>query len=406
MAQVPERYGHSTEAERAGGSLNLDTRPFLTRAAEIAQTGQVSAITLLAGSALMIGVPFAADFVVPTGLAFATWVMTRRVSLPLHMPERARSLDRNDLDPVSNKPRLGQGRDYLGRERMTGRQIWQSMATSVQHRIFPGTTGGGKTASLISVVVGSAIAQGSGCIFVDGKGSPDVYEQILSIAHQAGREDDVFCLSFLGGDSNTTNPFASASADQIREILVGQLNEAGGEGSSAMFFGRAIAFLGTIAPILRWVGDNKGVRIDLERIRDAMELPNIVRMVREREIKFRYGTTGTEEIVSLQGCPVEYIRGLENYLGDTGGFDLETSLKGQKSDEPAKQHSYIAMQFTQVFTQWLVSLGHIFRVPRGDIDMFDIVMNRRILVVLLPSLKTLMRQPEASANTSWQCSRR
>ncbi|MGD0104499.1 MAG: TraM recognition domain-containing protein [Rhodopila sp.] len=325
--------------------------------------------------------------ILPTGLAFAAWVLTRPVRLPLHVPERSGLQDQNDLDPETRRPRKAQGRDYLGRERFTRRQIWQSMTASVQHRLLPGTTGAGKTESMISIAVANAIAQGSGCIFVDGKGDPEVHTRILALAHQAGREDDVQVLSFLGGDSNTTNPFADASADMIREILVGQLNEAGGEGSSAMFFGRAVAFLGTVAPILRWIGDTKGIRIDLERIRDAMELSNIVRIAQHREIKFRYGVTSTDEIISLDGCPREYIRGIENYLGDTGGFDLEMPLKGQKSDEPVKQHSYIAMQFTEVFTQWLISLGHIFRVPHGDVDMFDVVLNRRILVVLLPSLK-------------------
>jgi intracellular multiplication protein IcmO len=382
-----EIHGPIAEAERSGSTLNLDTRPFLSRAAAVAQTGPVASAALLGGAVLMAVVPFMADIVLPVGLAFAAWVQTRPVRLPLHLPERSGRKDQNDLDPETRRPRKAQGRDYLGRERFTGRQIWQSMATSVQHRLLPGTTGAGKTETMIALGVANAIAQGSGCIMVDGKGDPEVYMKILALAHQAGREDDVQVLSFLGSDSNTTNPFAGASADMIREILVGQLNEPGGEGSSAMFFGRAVAFLGTVAPILRWLGDTKGIRIDLERIRDAIELPNIARMAQHREIKFRYAATNTEEIVSLDECPLEYIRGLENYLGDTGGFDLESSLKSQKSDEPVKQHSYIAMQFTEVFTQWLISLGHIFRVPYGDVDMFDVVMNRRILVVLLPSLK-------------------
>ena len=43
--------------------------------------------------------------------------------------------------------------------------------------------------------------------------------------------------------------------------------------------------------------------------------------------------------------------------------------------------------FTATFTQLAVSLGHIFRVDCGDIDMRDIVLNRRILVVNLPALE-------------------
>jgi len=45
------------------------------------------------------------------------------------------------------------------------------------------------------------------------------------------------------------------------------------------------------------------------------------------------------------------------------------------------------MHFSQTFTQLAVSLGHIFKCEIGDIDMRDVVLNRRILVVNLPALE-------------------
>jgi len=45
------------------------------------------------------------------------------------------------------------------------------------------------------------------------------------------------------------------------------------------------------------------------------------------------------------------------------------------------------MQLTEVFSQWLMTLGHIFRTESGDIDMRDVVLNRRVLVVILPVLE-------------------
>jgi intracellular multiplication protein IcmO len=62
-------------------------------------------------------------------------------------------------------------------------------------------------------------------------------------------------------------------------------------------------------------------------------------------------------------------------------------LDKQKGDEPSKQHGYAQFYFTATFTQLAVSLGHIFRVENGDIDMRDVVLNRRILVVNLPALE-------------------
>ena len=386
MANRLRIHGPLPEDERPTHTLTLDTRPFHIRAGEALQHRLLASTTLAGAAALVLAVPFTTDFVLPAAIAFATWVMTRPVRLPLDMPERSGSKDLDDLDPETHKPRKAAGRDYLGSERFTGRQVWQATRRSVQHRIFFGTTGAGKTVAMIGATVANAIAQGSGCIYVDGKGSPDVYTEILALAREAGREDDVQVISFLGGESNTTNPFAEAAADMIREILVGQLNEE--QGQNAVFHGRAVALLTALAPVLRWIGDNKGVLIDLERIRDAMELHNIARVVQDREIKFRYAASGTEETISIEGCPREYLRGLESYLSSSGGFDTGQGMGNPKLDKPVEQHSYIEMQFTEVFTQWLIGLGHIFRVPRGDVDPYDVVINRRILAVLLPSLKS------------------
>lgn len=382
----PKLHGHGPAAERVGETLDLDTRPFHIRLAEAAQEAPVAATLLVGGAAMMVAVPFFSDIVLPAGLAFTGWVLTRPSKLPFDLPERSGRKDPNNLHPFTNKPTIAAGRDYLGTERFTRVQIWQEMKKSVQHRWFPGTTGAGKSDSTLSICVANAIAQGSGCILVDGKGSPDFYTKVLSMLHQAGLEDQLLVLNFLGGGSNTTNPFAQASPDMIREIMVGQLSEPGGE--NKIFFARAVALLGILAPILKWVSDHKGICVDLERIRDALELPNIVRIARHLEIKFHYDLTGQDEIISLDGIPNQYIRAVRSYLGGSGGFDLNKPAESQKTDEPSKQHSFIEMQFIHVFTSWLVSLGHVFRVPTGDVDMFDVVMNRRFLVVLLPSLKS------------------
>ena len=54
---------------------------------------------------------------------------------------------------------------------------------------------------------------------------------------------------------------------------------------------------------------------------------------------------------------------------------------------PASSTGLPKFYFTATFTQLAVSLGHIFRCEIGDIDMRDIVLNRRILVVNLPALE-------------------
>ena len=190
-----------------------------------------------------------------------------------------------------------------------------------------------------------------------------------------------------GSDSFTLAPFAKARANMIREILVGQLNEPGGDGNSAMFHGRVVAFLGIIAPILEWLRTERGVPTTLERVRDLTELANVVRIAQTRHVKLTDSKTGAVQTLDLHDLPNEYVQGLRDYLGQTGGFDLGASIENQRSTQPAEQHSFVAMQLTEVFSQWLMTLGHIFRTESGDIDMRDVVLNRRVLVVILPVLE-------------------
>ena len=77
---------------------------------------------------------------------------------------------------------------------------------------------------------------------------------------------------------------------------------------------------------------------------------------------------------------------LRSYLGELPGVNTSVPLNKQ-GEEPSKQHGYAQFYFTATFTQLAVSLGHIFRVGVSDIDMRDVVLNRRILIVNLPALE-------------------
>jgi intracellular multiplication protein IcmO len=54
---------------------------------------------------------------------------------------------------------------------------------------------------------------------------------------------------------------------------------------------------------------------------------------------------------------------------------------------PMQQHGYLTMQFTRSLQSLGDEYGYIFDVQNADIDMVDVVLNRRILVVLIPALE-------------------
>ncbi len=53
------------------------------------------------------------------------------------------------------------------------------------------------------------------------------------------------------------------------------------------------------------------------------------------------------------------------------------------------------MQLTRVFTSLADTYGHIVRTDLPEVDLRDVVLNRRILVVLLPALE---KSPDELAN--------
>ena len=194
-------------------------------------------------------------------------------------------------------------------------------------------------------------------------------------------------------DSHTFNPFLTGNADAIRELLASQLGEQSPSDANGVFRERAVALIGTISPVLVWLRDHKGIPLNIEVIRFSVELRWIWQLAMQKvALVPQPGHRRRAKDRLLDGeIPEEITWPLRSYLGELPGFDPTMPLDKQKGDEPSKQHGFAQFYFTPTFTQLAVSLGHIFRVESGDIDMRDIVLNRRILVVNLPGARKLGR---------------
>ena len=387
-----QTLGPEVAYERTGAQLYREARPMGARVAG-AVKGSASGVILAAAAVTVAAEPATIDLLLPMSLIYATWVLTRRVILPLRLPKAAGRKDYNHPLPGRRRPRMAEGVVYIGNDDKTQQELWIGNEDARQHVAVPGTTGAGKTEALLSLV-SNALTHGSGFIFVDGKADNKLYAKVLALARTFGRDDDVLVLNFLvasgGKHSNTFNPFASGNADVIRELLVSQIEaipRGGNSTGNEVFTARAVALLGALTPALVWLRDNKGLPIDIEKIRFATELQSIASLALDKKFRRLNVGTGQVERLEVSDMPEAYLYPLRAYLGETGGYDASLPYNKQKSDEPAKQHSFVTMHFSSTFTQLAVSLGHIFKCEIGDIDMRDVVLNRRILVVNLPSLE-------------------
>jgi intracellular multiplication protein IcmO len=389
MAAARKIVGPQDHFERSGVQSLRDIRPFTTRLSEGLKSS-ASGIVLAVAAGVTFFEPAVLDLTVPLSMLYALWVLTRPVKLPMRKPRSAGGVDIGNPMPGTRKAKPSNGSKFLGWS-IAGHELWITPEDERQHITVPGTTGAGKTATFLSLLT-NALARGSGFVLVDGKGDRDLFGKVMGLARRFGREDDVRVLNLMVAsgtrDSHSFNPFSIGNADAIRELLASQLGEQAPNDANGVFRDRAVALIGTIAPVLVWLRDVKGLPLNIEVIRFSIELRWIWKLAKEKIVLVRDPATGSIANLDVNGqIPEDIVWPLLSYLGELPGFDPDLPWDKQRGEEPSKQHGFAQFYFTAMFTQLAVSLGHIFRVESGDIDMRDVVLNRRILVVILPALE-------------------
>lgn len=221
-------------------------------------------------------------------------------------------------------------------------------------------------------IAASSVANGRGLVYFC-TGDPSDYAHVYAIAARYGRQDDILLLDFTRGFgsvdgilSNTLNPFALGSADALAPMLVSMMDLGGIE--TAMWNARATTMALGILRALEWLRSEGRIQLDVGAVRDYLRLARIVDLAYSDE----YGD-----------MPVPIRRSLESYLTSLPGFVRE---KGHRQSQTTMdQHGYLDMVFTKTLGNFADVYGHIFATPVGDVDIRDVVLNDRILVVMLPA---------------------
>ncbi len=271
-------------------------------------------------------------------------------------------------------------------------------------------------------LVSQALMWSSGFLFIDGKGTAEFHAKAWSIVSRFGRQDDYRVLNFTdsgGSDmsaggpetqSNTLNPFSHGSADQLMNLIVSLMGESGNTGE--MWRHRAMALVTSTMKVLVEMRDAGDIMLDVQTIRDFLPLGVGIRA------KFVTGRRITEiaqipdaawdEMCSRGGLIELYLRAIRGDFSETSrlalkgffdslpGFNLQKAMNGEPQEgKAAEQYGFLSMQLTKPLGSLADDFGHIFRTPIGEVDMDDVVLNRRVLVVLLPALQ---KAPEEMRN--------
>ena len=380
MALNEKRFGYY-------GHLR-DIRPMYVRLGDWLKRPSHSFITYL-----MLILPFYfmpetrkyADLVLLIGFVFFYWLRKRKRILPFKMPMDSKYKDYNNIS--AGKSGQPEGILYLGNTRgpnNSGEEIWFSNSDARTHLLYLGTTGAGKTEGLKSIVT-NALTWGSGFVYIDGKADTDLWSSLSSLVRRFGRDDDLLVLNYMTGNSdarapsNSMNPFSSGSASYLTNMLVSLMPQA--EGDNAMWKERAVSLISSLMPALTWKRDNQDIPLSVSSIRDYLNLNNVIKLSRDDALPQQ-----------MRESIVGYLNTLPGYVD--GAFDDNGKEKPMGPDQPMidtttvrQQHGYLTMQFTRSLQSLGDDYGYIFDTQAADVDMIDMVLNRRILIVLIPALE-------------------
>ncbi len=377
MSSLNRHHGVDKNADLDPELLRRETRPLRVRIHEVISDVGWGILGMLGMFTFMM--PEYTDLFFIFGMFFWLYARNKRLAYPFCTPI---------VEQVPNskkKGKMGDGIMYMGNDIVDGAEVWFSDDNLRTHVLIFGSTGSGKTRSLLGLLY-QALLFGSGCIYVDGKGDNTVYWLVWSICRRLGREDDLLVINYLTGGaenassspdrlSNTTNPFANGTSDQLRELVVGLMRDSGGDGD--MWKGRASALLAGLLRCLVALRDRGEIQLNVQTIRDQMPLDKVIELTRRTDLS-------------------DYsILPLRKYLLELPGFTEEDALAGDIAPKAYEQHGYLTMQLTETLGDLGDTYGHIFRTPLGEVDFKDVVFNRRILFVMLPALE---KSPDSLGN--------
>lgn len=360
--------------------------------------------------------PLAAVAAFPFGYFLYRKIITNKgnLTLPVKLPvDFQGETDYHDPKPGGKKFNKANGTIPFANLRKGAQEVWFAGKDMLTHLMVIGTTGAGKTETLVSLAASSAFATGSGLVYVDAKAAPKLIAQFFTLARIFGREDDMRIINYMTGNkkvsaqswerlSNTTNPFALGSADSSVQMLTSLLPSGGGD--NQVFLDRAISMVKGVMPALVELRDRGIMNITAEKIQQFIQLEVFINLAQDKLYLDRDGnpvslSTATSTKNGTDGKPVEVanpgyehivlspdsVKSVRSYLQSTPGYSAGAGQK--QPEEVAKQFGFGQMYFTRALSNLATTYGHIYQHELSEVDFADVILNGRVLIVLVPAME-------------------
>lgn len=305
------------------------------------------------------------------------------------------------------------------------KQVWMSDDDLRKHLLILGSTGSGKSETLKGLFF-NALCWTSGYFVADGKADNKLPTDSHQMVRSMGRDDDALYLNFLLGGktpeqvrrsrrrrTNGMNPVGSSDADTIIQMGANLLPKVEGEGKN--WQEKALNLWRAVIQALCYLRDTTGMDLSMSTIIEYLALTKVeeLYMIGYEEFlakgEWSSGFGGIKSYLDT-GCPAYKV---EKLLAKNGYGDAPPPArpgvppgKALEQDSMAyEQHSYRTTQLMPVLNLLDKTYGFIFRDKYPEIDMIDVTLNNRILVMLIPSLEKSSQEAENLGKLAIACLR-
>jgi len=368
--------GLEDQEARERRSLLRDVRTPEQKFVDAFKSGQFQIVGIFVSLPCLFVIPTMATPIFCFGLLLFVlrYYFARMERLPFRMPLGLSGVDRGDPLPGRGGYAKAEGLFFLGNRVLDKQELWLKAKDILTHALLFGTTGSGKTETLVSLSYNS-LATGSGLFYIDPKASPKLAVQIWQMARYLGRDDDFRVLNYgTSGKSkgksprrlsNTNNPFTFGSAEPLTQLLVSLMPAS--DGGNSIFADKAQALISGVMYALVDLRDKGLLKLSTSIIRDNLALEKCVALALRPELD-------AESRASIQAALA------------TSGWIAGREMKDQPPSF-AEQFGYAQSYFGKALSSLTDTYSHIYGAEDGEVDFADAIMQRRILVVLLPSLE-------------------
>ncbi|MDR1039281.1 MAG: TraM recognition domain-containing protein [Deltaproteobacteria bacterium] len=353
--------------------LIRDTRTAAEKAASA--FGDRGTVLKLTASLALAGIFFPewcfATFAAAVAAFVCHMAITSGARLPFRLPATARRPDPGSPLPGRRGFREAGGIFFMGNEQGTGKELWLEKRDILTHMLLMGSTGSGKTSALVSLAY-NALASGTGVFYIDPKAEARLGMEIWQLARYVGRDDDFRALNYStalppppGRLSNTNNPFSLGSADSLTQLL-GSLIPPSAGGSNSIFADKALALISGLMYALTDLRDKGHLSLSVKSVREHLSASGCVQLARDP----RLSEMSREALLAaLLNC---------NFVPEDGDGQNHSFYE---------QFGYAQSYFGKALSSLTDTYGHIYGAESGEVDFRDVVLNRRILLALLPSME-------------------